>query len=110
MMKWLLDIKKPVNLLFAYFEQPDSASHEFGINSPQMYEQLTKIENILQYFLQQLKVYKIHDKINIVILSDHGMTNVDLNNIINLNNFINSGYYEKCGTSPILQIIPKAGI
>lgn len=60
-------------------------------------------------FQSKLKANNIYDKVNIIQLSDHGMSTVRLTNIINLKNYLTPNSYTFAGTSPTLHIIPKPG-
>ena len=108
-MEWLLDEEKPVNLINIYFEQPDMAGHKYGIEAPKFNEQLKRVDNILDYFLKQLIEHDLDDKIDIIVLSDHGMVDMDRAHIINVTRNINSTGGKSCGTSPILQVTTKPG-
>lgn len=110
MMKWLLDDEKPVNLLTAYFEQPDAYSHIYGPYSNEVNEKLKAVDHVLDYFLKQLIAKNIRDRVNLIIISDHGMVEIKTNQIINISSIIDQQTYTKCGNSPVIQILPKPGI
>jgi len=107
-LEWLLDEEKPVNLLHIYFEQPDSAGHYYGIHAPEFNEQLKHIDNIFDYFLKQLAKHGLENKIDIIVLSDHGMLDIDQAHLINVTEDIKSTGGKYCGTSPILQVTTNA--
>lgn len=92
-----------------YFQQPDSASHQYGISTPQVTEQIRRVDNTLDYFFRKLETNGLAQKANVIVLSDHGMVQVDQQKNVRLDDIIDSEYYSKCGTSPVFQIIPKAG-
>ncbi len=108
-LNWIRNKKTPANLVLIYFEEPDETGHKYGPNSPQLDHQLRKINSITQYYLQQLMILGIRDKISTVILSDHGMSTVNQTAVTNLNFFINPAHYQSCGKSPALQIQPNKG-
>lgn len=105
---WLLNEEKPVNFLCMYFEQPDSASHYFGVHSNEVNEQLKRVDDILQYILRKLTIHNLEKQVNLIILSDHGMIDIDKSNIINITQILGKDSI-KCGTSPVLQIAMKPG-
>lgn len=107
---WILNETTPVNLAYLYFEQPDEAGHHFGPDSPQVNDELRRINDIVVYLLQQLDKYAIRDKVNLFFLADHGMASVSSGQIIDLDKYLDSKTYTFCGTSPGLHILPNPGI
>jgi predicted AlkP superfamily pyrophosphatase or phosphodiesterase len=108
-LEWLLDDEKPANLLNVYFEQPDSAGHTYGIDAPEFNDELKRVDNIFKYFLQQLAVHNIDDKVDVIVLSDHGMVDIDRAHLINVTQRVASTGGKNCGTSPVLQVTTKPG-
>jgi len=105
---WLTKETHPANLVFMYFEEPDSEGHQFGPNSPQVKAAIESLDSMVEYFLEKLKRLEILDEVNIVILSDHGMGEVKQKNHIKLEEMgIDPGLgYKRRGRSPLLQIWP----
>ena len=62
-----------INLGILYFNEPDSSGHRYGPDSRQMLKVIQRCDSTVGYLIEQLEKYKIYDKINIVITSDHGM-------------------------------------
>lgn len=106
---WLVDKEKPINLLNTYFEQPDAYSHLYGPYSNQVEGKLKLVDDILAYFLDQMDKKGLKERINLIVLSDHGMVEIKTNEIINISSIIDSTTYIKCGDSPVLQILPQPG-
>lgn len=102
--QWLLDDEKPVNLLNIYFEQPDSAGHMYGIEAPEFNDQLRRVDDIFNYFLRRLAEYDLENKVDIIVLSDHGMVDIDRAHLVNVTEYITSSGGKQCGTSPVLQV------
>ncbi|XP_065223789.1 bis(5'-adenosyl)-triphosphatase enpp4-like [Planococcus citri] len=110
MMTWLLDPEKPMNLLNAYFEQPDAIGHAFGPYSEKTNEKLKQVDEILLYFFEKLNQQpELKDRINLIVLSDHGMVEIKTDKIINISALMDPETYTKCGDSPVIQILPKPG-
>lgn len=106
---WLTDPIKPANCIFMYIDQPDDVSHSYGPFSTQVYEQVSKIDNVVGYFVQRLKQSGIYNETNLIFLSDHGMAEVSEDRIIELNSFIDRDSYSMYGKSPLWNISPKPG-
>lgn len=74
---WLkLPKEQAPNLLLSYFSSVDSAGHEFGVNSSEVKSAITKIDDAFGIFLQRLND-EVEQDINIILLSDHGMVQLD---------------------------------
>lgn len=70
---------------------------------------LEKLDNITKYLHEQLKQNDLED-VNVIHLSDHGMSTVTRLDIVNLTNFINPDDYIMSESSPVISIFPKTGI
>lgn len=108
-LQWMQNDTTPANLIFMYFEQPDEDGHLYGPQSQEVDQQLRKINSIMKYYFQQLTIYGIREYINTIIISDHGMTSINNETILNLNDYVNPDTYVACGSSPIKQIQPRKG-
>lgn len=102
--------KRPT-MLTLYFSDPDDAGHEF---SPDAEETRYAVENVDRYIgqlMKGLKTRKIDKKVNLIIVSDHGMAAVDVRNATFLDDYFDlEAMTEKIlWTNEIVQIFPKAG-
>lgn len=107
--EWLLNEKKPANLIFLYFNDPDWAGHMYGPDSEEVNTKLREINNVTEYLLQKLSDNKLRDIANLIFLSDHGMADLPAKNLIDFQSFIQKDTYLACGESPVWQIQPKPG-
>ncbi|XP_017786314.1 PREDICTED: bis(5'-adenosyl)-triphosphatase enpp4-like [Nicrophorus vespilloides] len=105
---WIKDPSKPANLVMLYFEEPDSEGHVFGPESDVVFRTIQKLDNITQYLDEQIKANKLKDVVNVVHLSDHGMTTVKTPNLIDITKNLKPNTYEITGGTPCLHIIPNA--
>ncbi len=75
---WLrLPVEKRPHLIMAYYPEPDDVGHEFGPFGKPTLKKIQYIDSLLGYFREQISKMKIAGKINIIILSDHGMAVAD---------------------------------
>lgn len=72
----------------------------------QITEMVAKLDNLTQYIQQQLIAHNLDQRINVIHLSDHGMSSVVPPNFIDLRKFTTAGAFKWYGSSPILQIVP----
>lgn len=106
---WILDKDKPASLIMWYMEQPDSEGHAFSPSSQQERDMVLKVDSFVCELQQQVSRYGLDDRVNIIIVSDHGMETVCLRDVIDLREFMTPNTYKIVGTSPVLQVIPSPG-
>ncbi|MFT7248602.1 MAG: putative AlkP superfamily pyrophosphatase or phosphodiesterase [Psychromonas sp.] len=74
--KWLnIPIAKRPRFISLYFSLVDSQGHKTGPNSPELENTVEEADKILGYIMENLK--SINLPVNIIITSDHGMTEVN---------------------------------
>jgi hypothetical protein len=69
-----------------------------------------QVDNITAYLHHCLTNKNLLDKVNVVLLSDHGMASVIPQNIYNLTQYVNKAFFEIVDSSLVLQIYPSEGI
>ena len=76
-LKWL-DLPKGEmpHFISMYLSLVDDAGHMFGPESPEVNEALREVDDGIGRLLTGLKDRNLHEKINLVIVSDHGMINI----------------------------------
>lgn len=104
-----LDKEHPANFLAVYFEEPDAAGHRYGPNSKQVIQAIQKVDNITNYLVQGLQKRNLFDKVNIILTSDHGMSDVNSSRFIFLDQYISSDKYTLVHCDVNAYIIPNKG-
>uniref|UniRef100_A0AAX7SGE2 Ectonucleotide pyrophosphatase/phosphodiesterase 1 n=1 Tax=Astatotilapia calliptera TaxID=8154 RepID=A0AAX7SGE2_ASTCA len=56
-----------------YLDEPDSTGHYYGPESTQIVPALQKVDRILGMLMDGLKAKNLHNCVNIIVASDHGM-------------------------------------
>ncbi|XP_069959854.1 ectonucleotide pyrophosphatase/phosphodiesterase family member 5-like isoform X2 [Cherax quadricarinatus] len=102
--EWFTNERTPANLIFLYHEEPDHVGHIYGPNSSQVEEELRKIDEGIGYLYQMLTVHKLRDTVDVIVMSDHGMSAVKEENVIFLDDIVDSSLYHISGTSPLLNV------
>ncbi|MDR1010557.1 MAG: ectonucleotide pyrophosphatase/phosphodiesterase [Opitutaceae bacterium] len=69
----LPDEKRP-SLITFYFSDVDHAGHTHGPVSPQVRDELMKVDAAIGQLVDGLRARNLLDSVNIVVVSDHGMT------------------------------------
>lgn len=75
---WITDEHDPVNVAYLYFEEPDEIAHAYGPESPEVTQYISVVDNTTGYLIQKLKHFGIYDKVNVILLSDHGFQEVKI--------------------------------
>ncbi|XP_050424005.1 ectonucleotide pyrophosphatase/phosphodiesterase family member 5-like isoform X1 [Adelges cooleyi] len=106
-LSWFKDDKKPANLVYAYFEQPDKEGHISGIHSPEIKEQIVRVDATVKYLIDLIKKEGLETKINLIIVSDHGMESVAYDHLIYLNKYVDTTTFTNISTGPNMFIHPN---
>ena len=107
---WLdLPVEKRPTFLALYFENVDNAGHRSGPDSKEMRHAAINIDNAIGALLLGLKERGIESSINLVIVSDHGMSKVDPKKVIDLNKLVNKNSIAITGEGAIVGVYPKPG-
>lgn len=62
------------DLIMAYFEEPDAHGHSDGPQSRQVRKAVEQMDSLLGSLWNRIAKAKLTDSVNLVIVSDHGMT------------------------------------
>lgn len=110
-LSWLdLPVAKRPTMLTLYFSDVDDAGHEFSPFGKETNKAVQEIDKIIGHLLNGLKKRKIRDGINLIIVSDHGMTPVPRRNQIVLDEMFDVEDAARIfWVGEIVQIFPKAG-
>ncbi len=76
------------HLVMLYFDQPDSDGHKFGPENPELHKTIKYMDGILGKILQGIQELPIADDLNLILVSDHGMTSVGKGQTINISEFL----------------------
>ncbi len=64
-------------LMTLYFEHADMAGHRYGVDSAQLAAAVRKVDGFVDRLLNGISALEEHQDIYVVMVSDHGMRNVD---------------------------------
>ncbi|MFC4527388.1 alkaline phosphatase family protein [Dyella halodurans] len=86
---WLdLPADQRPSFLTLYFDEVDHAGHTFGPDTPQVDQALRETDAALARLVQGLKQRGLFDRVNMIVLADHGMASVPAQNSILLDKVI----------------------
>lgn len=103
---WLsLPVSKRPRFITLYFDEPDGVSHDFGPVSHETDSTVRSLDNLIGELRNRIDDLKIGERVNLIIVSDHGMGEIDSERVVNLWKIIPSEYIVSCyGGNPVFQI------
>ena len=109
--KWLgYPPEKRPELVTLYFNEPDETSHTFGPVSPQTGKVVEMLDSLMGILRTKLSTLPEAKKINLIILSDHGMEAVSPKRYINIKSLVPDRMIASIsGGNPVYMINPLAG-
>jgi len=107
--KWLqLPGKKRPHLLFLYFSNTDTQGHRFGPNSPQINQAIRFLDRELGVLFKKLDKIGMKDSVNVILVSDHGMTRLLPKGLIKLQDILNNRKVRMTGYGPLVQFFTRS--
>jgi predicted AlkP superfamily pyrophosphatase or phosphodiesterase len=67
-----------------YFHDTDTYGHEFGPNSPEVNRSIARLDSLTGELYARLDKIGMNDSVNVIITSDHGMTEISKDRVINV--------------------------
>lgn len=109
--KWLgYPPEKRPELVTLYFDEPDATSHKFGPVSTQTGIAVARLDSLMGVLRLKLSALPYAKKINLIILSDHGMEAVSADKYINIKSLVpNRMIASISGGNPVYLINPAEG-
>jgi predicted AlkP superfamily pyrophosphatase or phosphodiesterase len=88
-------------LVMGYFDEPDHTGHVYGPISTETKEMVEHMDSLMHGLYLRLKALPHGDRINFIVLSDHGMEDISPERFISWHHEIPEGWAENVkGTSP----------
>jgi predicted AlkP superfamily pyrophosphatase or phosphodiesterase len=109
--KWLgYPQEKRPELVTLYFDEPDATSHDSGPVSPQTEKVVERLDSLMGVLRTKLSELPDAKKINLIILSDHGMGSVSSKKYINIKELVPPRMIASItGGNPLYLINPAEG-
>lgn len=107
---WLkLPLQKRPGLVLLYFNEPDHTSHRIGPDSPLLGNLTEYLDSILGYLRDEIATLEYGNRVNLIVLSDHGMGPVSPDKYVNFFDYIREEWTESIiGGNPLYLIDPVA--
>ena len=100
-MTWFsLPMSHRPRLVMLYFHEPDWTGHKYGPSSAKTVDQIQRMDGIMGTIMDKAGKLSIADKLNMLIVSDHGMTEVHSKQIIDLSVYTDLSRVKTTGAGP----------
>ena len=103
---WLkLPYSERPHFITLYFEATDDMGHKYGPDSKEVNWAIEKEDSALGLLFNNLKEINLFDSTNVILVSDHGMTNISKDRIVNVQDILKDYkvYYQENGPFMLLQ-------
>jgi predicted AlkP superfamily pyrophosphatase or phosphodiesterase len=70
-----------------YFSDVDTAGHDFGPDSEEVGQAVAKVDDAVGRLMQGLRERNLYDRVNIIVVSDHGMATVVPSQVVILDDY-----------------------
>ncbi|KAF0130358.1 MAG: alkaline phosphatase D [Bacteroidetes bacterium] len=110
-MYWLrLPEEKRPKLVMLYFDEPDSSGHDFGPENDSLMPLITRLDSLIGVFIAKMNTLPYSDRINFIVVSDHGMAQLSPDRQIVLDQTVDTSLIELVdGWNPTMNIKAKDG-
>ncbi len=106
---WLkLPYPERPKFLTLYFHETDSYGHAYGPNSNEIDTAIARLDTLLGILIYDLKKINLYDSTNIIVVSDHGMTEISKDKFINIEELLSNFSVSIQGEKPFMLIEPVA--
>ena len=82
------NVEQIPNLTMWYFDEPDAIEHRYSPNSEETRKVVEEIDDVLTYFMREVRKSPVFDKINFIFTADHGMTELNPDKYYNIYSLI----------------------
>ena len=96
-------------LVTLYFGTLDQTAHEFGPDSPETNATLAAIDAAMGRLLQGLSAQGIRDRVNIIVVSDHGLAPVAYPHARNVESLIDRDIATHVSLGDVVGFVPRPG-
>ena len=109
-LSWL-DVKGPqrLSLITLYFDEPDHTGHDAGPDSPKTAAAAARADSALGRLVQGLRARGMYDRVNLIVVSDHGMSQLSPDRMVYLDDVVDTASIRITSLSPDLMITPRDG-
>lgn len=104
----LPDSARP-SLIMVYFQEPDASGHRYGPDAPETRRAVLRVDSALGQLVDGLRARRLYDRVNLLIVADHGMSAVSPDREVYLDDVVDSASVRVISLSPLLLIEARNG-
>ncbi len=98
-------------LICWYYHEPDLTAHKYGATSRETLNLVESLDSLLGIFCKRINQLPHASKINLLVVSDHGMADISPDKYINLKQLVDTTQIELItGGNPVYTIKPRDGL
>jgi predicted AlkP superfamily pyrophosphatase or phosphodiesterase len=106
--EWLkLPISERPKFIMSYFHDTDTYGHNFGPNSVEINNSISRLDSLIGILNFRLAEIGLLDSTNIIVVSDHGMTEISVDRTINIEKMLKDYNVKIDGSKPVMMIEPS---
>ena len=107
-MEWLqLPYDKRPHLIMLYFDATDTSGHNYGPNSKEVNQSIAMQDSLLGKIFSGLEKLNLRDSTNVIVLSDHGMTELSPDRVINIDKLLSGIEFKSSDKGTMMFIYPN---
>ncbi|KAI5965813.1 uncharacterized protein KGF55_001176 [Candida pseudojiufengensis] len=107
-MGWLdREIETRPELILTYVPTVDEYGHKYGISGDDLTQSLTYVDDFLQLMRTELERRNLQNIVNLIVVSDHGMSPTSNDRLIYLDDLVDLNKIEHIDGWPLIGLRPK---
>lgn len=107
-LEWLqLPYDERPKLIMVYFDATDTSGHNYGPNSSEVNQSIAMEDSLLGKIFLGLQKLNLIDSTNVIVLSDHGMTELSSDKVINIDKLLSGFMFKSSDKGTIMFIYPN---
>lgn len=99
-----------VDFATLYFNEPDHMGHMYGPESDSVDKYIKRADQLLGYLKTSMQAQNLWQSTNLIVLSDHGMTELSADKLIELDRIIDMDDIERRIWGALTMLQPKEGM
>ncbi len=92
-----------------YFSDVDDAGHRYGPDAPETDAAIAHVDSMIGTLLDGIASRGLRDRVNVIVVSDHGMTSLAADRVIYLDDYLDLSKVTIVDGSPVGAFVPAAG-
>lgn len=96
-------------MITLYFSAVDGAGHRFGPDAPETRAAIARVDSAVGALWSGIAALDLRDRVNLILVSDHGMAALSRDRVILLDDWLEAGTYRVVEWNPVALIVPAEG-